>query len=369
MSYERVDQIFAGTQRASAPWGEPLQAAREVAAVLEEDRRKGHSGALTLDSSEPEFSFDGDGNVSEICMRVQTESHHLIEHLMIAANEAVARLLSERGTPTLYRVHERPEPERVKRLVDQLSSLEVPTPPVPKDMSPSQAAELMGEISRRVEAHVRGVLARAGSGDGGAGPSGGRAALTSLILRTLQQAAYSPKNSGHAGLGTAYYCHFTSPIRRYPDLVCHRALLSAVGGGERAPRAVRMGELAEWTSDRERAAMKIERDADDVARCFALERVLYEDGWEQTFAGEVVGLIAAGAFIAFEGYEGMLPVRHMAGPEGREWWQLNEQSTILYGDRSGATLRLGDPIEVRVGRVDVARGRVDLMPAADRPAG
>ncbi len=369
LSYERVDQIFAGTQRASAPWGEPLQVAREVAAVLEEDRRKGHSGALTLDSSEPEFSFDGDGNVSEICMRVQTESHRLIEHLMIAANEAVARLLSERGTPTLYRVHERPEPERVKRLVDQLSSLEVPTPPVGKNMSPSQAAELMGEISRRVEAHVRGVLARAGSDDDGAGPSGGRAALTSLILRTLQQAAYSPKNSGHAGLGTAYYCHFTSPIRRYPDLVCHRALLSAVGGGERAPRAARMGELAEWTSDRERAAMKIERDADDVARCFALERVLYEDGWEQTFAGEVVGLIAAGAFIAFEGYEGMLPVRHMAGPEGREWWQLNEQSTILYGDRSGATLRLGDPIEVRVGRVDVARGRVDLMPGADRPAG
>ena len=134
-------------------------------------------------------------------MRVQTESHRLIEHLMIAANEAVARLLSERGTPTLYRVHERPEPERVKRLVDQLSSLEVPTPPSPKNMSPSQAAELMGEISRRVEAHVRGVLARAGSGDDGAGPSGGRAALTSLILRTLQQAAYSPKNSGHAGLG------------------------------------------------------------------------------------------------------------------------------------------------------------------------
>ncbi len=112
-------------------------------------------------------------------MRVQTESHRLIEHLMIAANEAVARLLSERGAPCLYRVHERPEPERVKRLVEQLSSLEVPTPPVPKNMSPSQAAELMGEISRRVEAHVR--------------RGGGRAALTSLLLRTLQQAAYSPE--------------------------------------------------------------------------------------------------------------------------------------------------------------------------------
>jgi ribonuclease R len=367
LSYERVDQIFAGDARASEPWGEPLQAAREVAAALEEDRRKGHSGALTLDSSEPEFSFDGDGNVSEICMRVQTESHRLIEHLMIAANEAVARLLSERGTPTLYRVHERPEPERVKRLVEQLSSLEVPTPPVPKNMSPSQAAELMGEISRRVEAHVRGVLARAGSGDTAAGSSGGRAALTSLILRTLQQAAYSPKNGGHAGLGTAHYCHFTSPIRRYPDLVCHRALLSAVGGGESGvggPSIHGLGDLAEWTSDRERAAMKIERDADDVARCFALERTLYEDGFEQTFAGEVVGLIAAGAFISFAGYRGMLPVRRMRGEDGtREWWELNEQGTILRGESPGSTLRLGDTIEVRVARVDVARGRVDLIPA------
>jgi len=371
LSYERVEEIFAGHERAAAPWAEPLRVAREVATALERARREGHSGALTLDSSEPEFSFDDDGHVSEVLMRVQSESHRLIEHLMIAANEAVARLLSERGTPCLYRVHERPEPERVKRLVDQLSSLKVPTPPLGKNITPSQAAELMGEISRRVEAHVSRASGRAS----------GRAALTSLILRTLQQAAYSPKNSGHAGLGTAYYCHFTSPIRRYPDLVCHRALLSALGGGERAPRASGMGELAEWSSDRERAAMAIERDADDVARCFALERVLYEGGWEQTFAGEVVGLIAAGAFIAFgvspghgeeraqevvvPVYEGMLPVRHMRGEDGaREWWELNEQSTILHGESPGSTLRLGDHIEVRVARVEVARGRVDLIPAA-----
>jgi ribonuclease R len=410
LSYERVDEVFAGRERAAAPWGEPLQAAREVASALERARREGHSGALTLDSSEPEFVFDRDGHVSEVLVRVQTESHRLIEHLMIVANEAVARLLSERGTPCLYRVHQRPDPERVKRLVEQLVSLDVPTPPVPKNMSPSQAAELMGEISRRVEAHVRGAAARAGSdgadgaacGQGRAGnpadergrardtpveTSGGRAALTSLILRTLQQAAYSPKNSGHAGLGTAYYCHFTSPIRRYPDLVCHRALLSAIGAGELgvggtggSPVNTGMGELAEWTSDRERHAMTIERNADDIARCFALERVLYESGSEQTFAGEVVGLIAAGAFIAFGTpakhgdaqaqapglpvYEGMLPVRRMRGEGGaREWWELNEQGTILHGESPGSTLRLGDPVEVRVARVDVARGRVDLIPA------
>ena len=121
------------------------------------------------------------------------------------------------------------------------------------------------------------------------------------MLRSLKQAYYSPKNLGHAGLRSSSYCHFTSPIRRYPDLVCHRALLSAVGGAESAPRAGELAELGAWTSERERDAMTIERDADDVARCFALERVLYEGGWEQTFAGEVVGLISAGAFVVVSG--------------------------------------------------------------------
>ena len=148
------------------------------------------------------------------------------------------------------------------------------------------------------------------------GPWGGRIALTSLVLRSLQQAYYSPQELGHAGLHSACYCHFTSPIRRYPDLVCHRAL--RVDAGRRGARATRRGagELGEWTSEREREAMKIERDGDDIARCFALEQELYEGGWEQAFVGEVTGLICAGAFVAFgpraePTYEGMLPVRRM----------------------------------------------------------
>ncbi|HYM45219.1 MAG TPA: RNB domain-containing ribonuclease, partial [Solirubrobacteraceae bacterium] len=274
------------------------------------------------------------------------------------------------------------------------------------------------------ERHVQAALERArgrrpGPGPGGAasrgrggrdsgggaevGPWGGRIALRTLVLRSLQQAYYSPKNIGHAGLHSECYCHFTSPIRRYPDLVCHRALVSTLGGGEPAPRAGELRDLGEWASEREREAMAIERAGEDVARCFALEQALYEGGWEQTFTGEVAGLISAGAFVAFGGlaagvdagagegpgvggadggrgrtgvaqargplYEGMLPVRRMradagAGDSGREgeWWELNEQETILHGERSGATIRLGDPIEVRVARVDTVRGRVDLVP-------
>jgi ribonuclease R len=369
LDYEQVDRIFAGRERAQEPWAQALAAAREVSAALAGARSE-RGGALTLDQPEPEFVFDERGNVSEVLQRMQTESHRLIEHLMIAANEAVARLLFERRIPCLYRVHERPTVESVERLVDQLASLGVPTPPLPESMSRTQSAELVGEISRRVERHIRAVAARARKGDAAAAPSGGRGALTSLVLRALQQAYYTPKNLGHSGLGSTCYCHFTSPIRRYPDVTCHRALLSTIDHSERAPRGGELPDLGAWTSEQEREAMKIERDGDDIARCFALERVLFEGGSEQVFAGEVTGLISAGAFIAFgpqaaEGippYEGMLPVRRMSVGE-RDWWELNQQGTILHGQRSGETLRLGDPIAVVVQRVDAPQGRVDLSRA------
>jgi ribonuclease R len=356
LDYERVDRIFAAREAAAEPWRTSLAAAREAAAALQDARERG--GALVVDSEEPEFVFDGEGNVSEIRGRVQTESHRLIEHLMIAANEAVAVHLERQGVPCLYRVHERPLPERVERLADQLASLGVPTPPVPGVMSSTQAAELLGEISRRVHEHVK----RTGRGG---------AALSSLVLRSLKQAYYSPANVGHAGLHSGAYCHFTSPIRRYPDLVCHRALLSSVGGSESAPRAGDLSELGSWTSDREREAMVIERDSDDVACCFALERELFKNGWERSFPGEVRGLISAGAFVAFGNvsgarelvYEGMLPIRHMRMGAGEsDWWELNEEGTILHGERTGASIRLGDPIEVQVARVEAVRGRVDLLP-------
>ncbi len=348
LEYGQVDRIFAGATRAAAPWGEALAAARAAAAALQ--ARRAAQVALVLESTEPEFSFDRAGNVVSAESAGQTESHRMIEHLMIAANEQVASLLESRRVPTLYRVHERPEGAAAERLVAQLASLGVPTPPVPRGtMTSQQAADVVGEASQLVERWI----SRTGHG---------RRALTTLVLRSLKQACYDHRNLGHAGLRSPRYCHFTSPIRRYPDVICQRALLSAVTGDVPAPDASWVASAGPWASAREREAMAIERQADDIARCFLLERLLSGSGWETVFEGEVVGLVGSGAFVAFgpdRSFEGMLPVRRIHG----DWWELNEEGTILVGVRRGGAIRLGDPVKVRVERVDAPRGRVDLLPA------
>jgi ribonuclease R len=351
LDYGRVDRIFEGRDRAADGWGPALEVARAAAAALEE--RRASQAALSLESTEPEFVFDKRGNVVSAEPVAQTESHRLIEHLMIAANEQVARLLTSRRVPTLYRVHERPDGIAAERLVDQLASLGVPTPPVPTgNLTPQLASEVIGEASQLVDQWT--------ASHGGRG----RRALTSLVLRSLKQAYYDQRNRGHAGLQLASYCHFTSPIRRYPDLICHRALLSAVTGDEPAPAASWVSEAGPWSSAREREAMSIERSADDIASCFLLERWLTGVDPDQGLEGEVVGLVGAGAFVAFGPrgeFEGLVPVRRMRG----EWWELNEQGTMLVGTRGGSVIRLGDPIRVRVGGIDAPRGRVDLLPASE----
>jgi ribonuclease R len=350
LTYEQVDSIFSGERRADAPWGQALAVARDAARALAE--RRARQAPLALDSPEPEFSFDQRGDVIGVRQSAQTESHRLIEQLMIAANEQVAQLLARHRQPALFRVHEPPEPTAVLRLIEQLASLEVPTPPIPKGhLTPQQAAELAGQASRLVA-------------DWSLRRARGRAALTRLVLRSLQQARYSERNLGHAGLQSHTYCHFTSPIRRYPDLICHRALVHLLDGSQPAPQRTFVAAAAPWCSAREREAMVIERDADDVARCELLARWLRADGGSPVFDGEVVGLISSGAFVAFGpelAFEGFLALRRLQG----DWWELNEPETILFGARSGGAIRLGDALPVRVERIEAPRGRVDLAPATE----
>jgi ribonuclease R len=345
LDYDQLDLVFAGRRPAPEGVAEPVAVAREAAAALGEQRG---TTSLAVDSSEPEFRFDPTGNVLGARSVAQTESHRLIERLMILANEQVAQLLERKRAPAVYRVHAQPDPGRVERMIEQLHALGVPTPPLGQGLAPAQAGGIAAQASRLVieEAARRGH---------------GREAYTSLVLRSLMQASYSDRNSGHAGLGSSAYCHFTSPIRRYPDLLVHRALLATLGEGEAAPRAAEAREVAWHCSERERESARIERDADDVCAAYLLGRELEERGAEVQFEGEVSGLIRAGAFVAFGGelgdvYEGFLPARTM----GDERFELNETETALVGRESGSALRLGDPISVQVTGVEAPRGRVDL---------
>jgi ribonuclease R len=350
LDYDELDRIFAGVERPPPEIAAPLELARRAAAALR-DRRS--SGALEVSTAEPEFEFDPEGEVIRAHSVEQTEAHGLIEQLMILTNERVAEVCERRGVPTLYRVHERPDPQRVETLFEKLAALDLPTPPLPESVSAQRAAELAREAARLVgrEAERRGH---------------GRAAYTSLVLRSLKPALYSDRNVGHAGLGSPAYAHFTSPIRRYPDLIAHRALLSLIGAGEVEPERGEVREAGLWCSERERESMAIERDADDVCAAFLLERELFESGWSRAFEGEVSGVIGAGAFVSFAGelgdvYEGFLPARRIRG----ERFDLNATETALVGRRSGREVRLGDPAAIRVDAVDAARGRVDLVEAQE----
>lgn len=351
LDYDQLDRIFAGRERPAEIVAEPLALTREVAAALA--ARRGPE-ALQISTSEPDFSFDAKGHVESAAAVTDTEAHRLIERLMVLTNEQVAEALERRGVPTLYRVHERPDPRRVAYLADRLADLAVPTPALADPLQPADAAEVVGEISR----HVAATVSREGRG---------RMAFTSMILRSLQQARYSDANLGHTGLGSAAYCHFTSPIRRYPDLIVHRGLLSILGEGEEAPLRSEVEAAALSCSDSERDSIRMERDADDICAAFLLERELFEGDRDRVFTGEVVGMVRGGVFVAFPGerselYEGFLPIARL----GSEWYEPNELETALTGKRSGDQVRLGDPIDVTVDRVERLRGRVTLGQRARR---
>lgn len=331
------------TMQADSALRQQLLLAAELAGILR--RRRFARGALTIGSFEPDYAFDHAGELSGAAARPETPSHALVEEFMLAANEAVADYLLRKKARTLYRVHEPPEPASVRELLDRLEELGVPTPPFPAgDAVPAaQLAMLFGRLSRLV-AEISGREHR------------GRLSWSTLILRSLKQARYAPVNLGHFGLASPAYLHFTSPIRRYPDLVTHRALLYHLGEGG-----------AEDCSAREREFSRLELDGDDVALCFLLDRRLEASGWEQAFGGEIVGLIGGGLFVRFgDVFEGFVSSRRLGG----ERFEVSEHETALVGEATGIRYRLGDSVEVKVERVDRLSGKVDLTlahPTTGRP--
>ena len=343
LTYGQAQRILHGNERAEPEVEEGLRLAERLATELR--RRRFARGALRIETREVTFAFDGQGGVASASFESEPHAHMLVEELMILANEAVGALLAGRNREALYRVHERPDPQSIERLLTVLADLEVPTPPAPdpERLTGAVAARLAGEISERVTDYV--------------GQSGrGSEAFPSLVLRALKQARYDPRNLGHSGLASTAYCHFTSPIRRFSDIIVHRALLRELGAAD-DPLPEDLGSLAEHVSAREREAADIEHMADDICLAWLLESTLFERGWEEPFEGEIIGVIPSGLFARFgDVFEGYLPARRLAG----DYFELNTLGTALAGRRGGGVFRLGDPISVRVEEIRRWEGKVEL---------
>ncbi len=343
LTYSHAQAILAGVERAPDETTEALRLAERVATELR--RRRYARGALRIEAGEVAFAFDGEGGVERAWIEAEPLAHSLVEEMMILANEAVAGLLGGRKREALYRVHERPDPQSVELLLAKLTELEVPTPPVPEHLTPGEAAELAARVSERVAEYTE----QSGRGS---------EAFPSLVLRALKQARYDPRNLGHSGLASRAYCHFTSPIRRYPDLVIHRALLRELGVFD-DPLPEDLETAADWTSARERELSSVEYKADEICLAWLLERRLFEQGWDAEFEGEIVGAIGSGIFVRFDAvFEGYVPARKLPG----DYFELNPLATALVGRRGGFAYRLGDGIRVRVDRIEKPSGKVSLEP-------
>ncbi len=346
LTYPEVDAFLEGRQGlGDEAMEQDVLLTMELARRLRARRMR--RGALDIATTEPRFRFDGD-RVGSVEMETQTDSHSLIEECMIAANEAVARFLIARHIPAIYRVHADPAQQAIEDLWARLEVLGIAVPPLAEGVLTSgQRRDAAGVAAHAVRLHVD----RTGEG---------AASLPYLVLRSLQKAIYRPDETSHSGLASPAYLHFTSPIRRYPDLVVHRALVHALGLGEPAPDAAMLPEVARDASDRERDATALERRADRMCLAYLLAQSVQGDAWDSPRDGEVTGIGNSGLFVTFDGiYDGFLPFRLM--PD--DHYVPDEIGVQAVGEETGRRIRLGDAVRVCLHDVEPLRGRVTLAPA------
>jgi len=301
-------------------------------------RERSGRGALELDTPELKLKFDAQGRVAALVEQPRNDAHRLIEECMIAANIAAARFLDRHKVPTLYRVHGLPEADRLETLRQFLREFGLWLPPA-EEVQPEHLRDLLQKIGDRPDA----VL------------------ISTAVIRSMPQAVYQPGNIGHFGLALEHYAHFTSPIRRYPDLVVHRGIRQVLQGGD--PQALvdwhgAFPMLGQDCSFRERRADEATRGAVAWLKCYYMQDRVGEE-----FDGIVSGVVDFGLFVQLDGLQvdGLVHVSSL----GQDYFARDRSGYRLVGRSSGQVFRLGDRLRVRVINVSLDERRVDFEPAGE----
>ena len=295
--------------------------------LAERNRR----GAIDFETVETRMLFDARGKIEKIVPEPRNDAHRVIEECMLAANVCAGDFIAQRAHPALYRVHDVPAAERVSALRDFLAELglQLPGGEVPR---PKDYAELLERIRRRPDFLL----------------------LQTILLRSLKQAVYSPGNLGHFGLAFEAYVHFTSPIRRYPDLLVHRVIKALLQ--KKAYMDVDWEALGRHCSETERRADDASRDVENWLKCYYMRSHV-----GRTFTGTITGVAPFGLFVTLDEYfvDGLVHISEL----GRDYFRHDAVRHLLLGERTGKRFRLADRMKVKLVRVDLESRKIDLLPA------
>ena len=337
MAYEDVQKVLDGDPFLTRKYHALLPHIRTIARLAEViQRRREARGAIDFDLPEPLLTYDEEGAVAGITKSVRLFSHRIIEEYMILANEVVARHLEERDIPTLYRVHEDPDPAKVEDFSAIVAGFGLKFQP--RNVQPAEFRKFIASIEGRPEERT----------------------LSYLMLRSFKQARYSAENIGHFGLASDSYTHFTSPIRRYPDLIVHRILKATMARRkQQAAVPAQLDAIASESSERERLADQAERELFEWKKMLLMEQHLGDEFealiiavWRDGFVVELID-----HFI-----EGFVPVTEI--PD--DYYQLNPEMHAFVGRRTNQKFRLGDRLMVQVARVDKLLRRAYFVPVFSR---